>query len=238
MHLNVLKALKVVTYNIHKCVGTDRKLDPYRVVAVLRELDADVIALQEADRRFGTRESCIPVAQIESETPWKHVPLGVRATGIGWHGNAILVRKGTSIVEAHALNLPMLEPRGAVQADIAVAGRSVRVIAVHLDLSGLWRRRQVRWLLSHLEQRDAQFPTILLGDFNQWSNRGALSEFAFHHYRILQTPKSFHSSKPVAQLDRIIVSHDIRVEASGVHVSMLSRKASDHLPVWADLAFT
>jgi endonuclease/exonuclease/phosphatase family metal-dependent hydrolase len=228
--------LKVVTYNIHKCVGTDLKRDPVRILDVLCEVDADIIALQEADRRYGTRESCLPAALIEAETPWKHVPLGVRATGIGWHGNAILVRKDAHIREAHALNIPMLEPRGAVMAEIVVAGRSVRVVGVHLDLSGLWRRRQVRWLLSHLGE--PQSPTILLGDFNQWSNRGALSEFALHHhYRILQTPKSFHSSQPLAPLDRIVVSHDIIVKASGTHVSLLARKASDHLPVWAELAF-
>jgi endonuclease/exonuclease/phosphatase family metal-dependent hydrolase len=230
-------SFKVVTYNIHKCVGTDRKRSPARIVDVLCELDADIVALQEADERFGTRESCIPAALIEAETPWQHVPLGVRASGVGFHGNAILVRKGTPIREARALNIPMLEPRGAVLADVVVAGLSVRVVGVHLDLTGLWRRRQVRWLLSHLEDPGSHLPTILMGDFNQWSNRGALSEFAFHHYRIIQTPNSFHSSRPVAPLDRIIVSHELRVEASGAHISLPSRKASDHLPVWAELAF-
>ena len=228
-------SLKVATYNIHKCVGTDRKRDPARILEVLREVDADIIALQEADKRFGARDSCIPAAMIEAETPWQHVPLGVRTTGIGWHGNAILVRKGTQIREAHALNIPTLEPRGAVAAIVMLAGRPVRVAGVHLDLSGLWRRRQVRWLLTHLEENGPHIPTIIMGDFNQWSDRGALSEFAFHHHRILKTPKSFHSTRPVAQLDRIIVSHDIGVTGCGAHISPLSQKASDHLPVWADL---
>lgn len=228
-------ALKVATYNIHKCVGTDRKRDPSRILNVLREIDADIIALQEADRRFGARDSCIPAAMIEAETPWQHVPLGVRNTGIGWHGNAILVRKGSHIREAHALDIPTLEPRGAVSAVVTVAGRAIRVAGVHLDLSGLWRRRQVRWLLKHLDESSPHMPTIIMGDFNQWSDRGALSEFAFHHHRILKTPKSFHSTRPVAHLDRIIVSHDVGVTDCGAHISPLSQKASDHLPVWADL---
>ncbi len=227
--------LKVATYNIHKCVGTDRKSNPMRILEVLREVDADIIALQEADKRFGSRDSCIPAVTIEAETPWQHVPLGVRATGIGWHGNAILVRKNVQVRAAQALNIPMLEPRGAVAAEIVISGRTVRVIGVHLDLSGLWRRRQVRWLLAHLEEHAAHMPTIIMGDFNQWSDRGALSEFAFHHHRIIKTPKSFHSARPVAHLDRIIVSHDISAVSCGAHITPLSKKASDHLPVWAEL---
>lgn len=227
--------LKVATYNIHKCVGTDRKRDPARILEVLREVDADIIALQEADKRFGARDSCIPAALIETETSWQHVPLGVRATGIGWHGNAILVRKDIQIRSAQALNIPMLEPRGAVSADIVVGGHALRVIGVHLDLSGLWRRRQVRWLLAHLENTTPHIPAVIMGDFNQWSDRGALSEFAFHHHRILKTPKSFHSIRPVAHLDRIIISHNVGAMQCGVHISPLSQKASDHLPIWADL---
>ncbi len=227
--------VKVATYNIHKCVGTDRKRNPQRVLDVLREVDADIIALQEADKRFGARDSCIPAVLIASETSWQHVPLGIRQNGLGWHGNAILVRKGTEIKTAAALNIPMLEPRGAVSAELVIGGRHIRVIGVHLDLSGLWRRRQVRWLLSYLDSDPRHLPTVIMGDFNQWSDRGALSEFAFHHHRIIKTPKSFHSARPMAQLDRIIISHDIEVTNCGAHTTPLSQKASDHLPVWAAL---
>lgn len=227
--------IKVATYNVRKCVGLDRRRNPSRIIKVLNEIDADVIALQEADQRFGSRESCLPVDIIDTETPWKHVPWGKRDTGIGWHGNAILVRDDYRIGEAHPLDLPTLEPRGAVMADITTDAGPIRVIGVHLDLSGLWRRRQIRALLAYLDAQDDHIPTILMGDFNQWSQGGALSEFAFHHHRIIQTPKSFHTSRPMAQLDRIIVSHDILVDDSGVHVSALSQKASDHLPVWANL---
>jgi endonuclease/exonuclease/phosphatase family metal-dependent hydrolase len=229
--------VKVATYNIHKCVGTDRRRDPVRILNVLKEIDADIIALQEADRRFGKRDSTIPATAIESETDWHHVPFGVRANGIGWHGNALLVRKGIEVRDAHPLDLPMLEPRGAVMAELAIHGHPVRVIGLHLDLSGLWRRRQVRWLLAYIDSMPRHMPTIMMGDFNQWSDRGALSEFAFHHHRIIKTPKSFHSTRPVATLDRIIVSHDIKVGEAGAHISPLSQKASDHLPVWAELKF-
>jgi endonuclease/exonuclease/phosphatase family metal-dependent hydrolase len=228
--------LKVATYNIRKCIGLDRKRDPARILAVLSEIGADIITLQEADRRFGARESCLPAAMIEAETPWTHVPFNIRPGGIGWHGNAILVRRGVEVKNAHPMDLPMLEPRGAVEAELIIDGRHIRVIGAHLDLSGLWRRRQIKAMLAHIDAASRRLPTILMGDFNQWSDRGALSEFAFHHHRILKTPKSFHTSRPVAQLDRIIVSHDVDVVDCGAHISPLSQKASDHLPIWADLS--
>jgi endonuclease/exonuclease/phosphatase family metal-dependent hydrolase len=78
-------------------------------------------------------------------------------------------------------------------------------------------------------------PTVMMGDFNQWSDKGALSELAFHHDRLVQTPKSFHTARPVARLDRIIVSHDVRVTAADSHISALSKQASDHLPLWATI---
>ena len=228
-------SLKVATYNIRKCVGLDQKRNPHRILSVLNEIDADIITLQEADRRFGARESCLPAAMIEAETPWHVVPLHIRPGGIGWHGNAILIRRNYEIRSARPLDLPMLEPRGAVEAELVIAGRHIRVIGAHLDLSGLWRRRQVKAMLAHIDTAAQYMPTIMMGDFNQWSEAGALSEFAFHHHRIVKTPKSYHSSRLVARLDRIIVSHDIAVEECGAQNSPLALRASDHLPVWASL---
>jgi endonuclease/exonuclease/phosphatase family metal-dependent hydrolase len=131
--------------------------------------------------------------------------------------------------------LPTLEPRGAVVAEIQIAGAMLRIVGTHLDLSGLWRRRQIRALLTFLDSAQAHIPTVIMGDFNQWSNRGALSEFAFHHHRLVNTPPSYHSRRPVARLDRIIVSHDLLVTEADVHASLLSRIASDHLPLWATI---
>lgn len=230
-----MEPLKVATYNIRKCIGTDRRRDPARILQVLREIDADIIALQEADRRFGMRLSAIPLPMLSAESDYMPVSLSGRAHGIGWHGNAILLRRGIEIRHAQPLPLPMLEPRGAVVAEVRVNGAPFRVIGVHLDLSGLWRRRQIRTILGYLDSAAQHLPTIIMGDFNQWSDRGALSEFAFHHHRLVQTPPSFHSHRPVARLDRIIVSHEIAVEEAGVHASPLARRASDHLPLWTQI---
>ena len=230
-----MASLKVATYNIRKCIGTDRRRDPDRVLAVLREIDADVVTLQEADRRFGQRASAIPHHMFLENSDYVPVDFGGRAHGIGWHGNAILVRRGIEVRSAQPLIIPTLEPRGAVVAELRVDGTALRILGVHLDLSGLWRRRQIWAILKHLDGAAHHLPTVIMGDFNQWSDRGALSEFAFHHHRLVKTPPSFHSRKPVARLDRIIVSHDITVNAADVHNSSLAKLASDHLPLWADL---
>jgi endonuclease/exonuclease/phosphatase family metal-dependent hydrolase len=230
-----MASLKVATYNIRKCIGTDRRRDPGRVLAVLREIDADVVTLQEADRRFGQRASAIPHHMFLENSDYVPVDFGGRAHGIGWHGNAILVRRGIEVRHAQPLIIPTLEPRGAVVAELRVDGTALRILGVHLDLSGLWRRRQIRAILKHLDGAAHHLPTVIMGDFNQWSDRGALSEFAFHHHRLVKTPPSFHSRKPVARLDRIIVSHNITVNAADVHNSALAKLASDHLPLWADL---
>jgi len=228
-----VQSIKVATYNIRKCVGTDRRRNPERILEVLDEIGADVIALQEADRRFGNRLSAIPHHLLLEHGTYRPVEIGGRPQSIGWHGNALLVRNGITVRHSEIVPLPTLEPRGAVLADLLIEGRALRVIGTHLDLSGLWRRRQIRALLARLDGAEHHLPTVLMGDFNQWSDRGALSEFAFHHHRLVKTPPSFHSNRPVARLDRIIVSHDIEVEEADTHVSDLSRRASDHLPLWA-----
>ena len=230
-----MPSIKVATYNIRKCVGTDRRRNPERILEVLGEIDADIVALQEADRRFGNRLSAIPHHLLLEQGIYQPVEIGGRPQSIGWHGNALLVKRGIEVGHSEIVPLPTLEPSGAALADLNIDCHPLRVIGTHLDLSGLWRRRQIRALLARLDGASHHLPTVLMGDFNQWSDRGALSEFAFHHHRLVKTPPSFHSNRPVARLDRIIVSHDIVVEGSGAHISDLSKRASDHLPLWATL---
>ena len=232
--------LRAATWNIRKCIGTDRRRDPARVLACLAHIDADVVTLQEADRRFGARAAAIPHAMLATDGRWEAVDFGIREAGIGWHGNAILVRRGMRWRHARALDLPMLEPRGAVLAEIEIGGRWLRVMGAHLDLSGMWRRRQVRALIGHLDdatRAHGPLPTVLMGDFNQWRDSGALSEFAFHHLRLLHTPRSFHSSRPVARLDRVAISHDLTELGNGSCAQPEFVRASDHLPIWVELAF-
>jgi endonuclease/exonuclease/phosphatase family metal-dependent hydrolase len=228
--------LKVASYNIHKAVGLDRRCDPDRILAVLREIDADVIALQEADRRFGDRASVLPRQAIDDHSPWRAVPLRTRADSIGWHGNALLVRRDIEVVHAEPVALPMLEPRGAVFAELLIGGKPLLVAGMHLDLSGLRRRHQLRAVLDHLARCGRKGPAVLMGDFNQWSHaRGAMREFN-GDWTQLVPGNSFPSRQPVAALDRIVVSAQLSCTAKGVHHSALSALASDHLPVFAELS--
>lgn len=228
--------IKFASYNIHKAVGIDRRRDHERILRVLLEVDADVVALQEVDRRFGRRMAVLPLDAIRLATNYVPVPLSMKPDSLGWHGNALLVRRGIELIEAAPVPLPVLEPRGAIRADLLVEGRHVRVIGMHLDLSGLRRRHQVRSVLAHCMACDHHVPTVMMGDFNEWSQRGgALREFDGRAWQVLAPGRSFPSRRPIAQLDRIIVSPEWQVAGTHVHHSPLAATGSDHLPVFASL---
>jgi endonuclease/exonuclease/phosphatase family metal-dependent hydrolase len=107
---------------------------------------------------------------------------------------------------------------------------------MHLDLSGLRRRQQVRTVLGHVAECDGQLPTVLMGDFNEWSRTGGcLGEFHHDAWRVLSPGRSFPSRRPVAMLDRIVASPEWDCGTCGVHHSALAARASDHLPVFARL---
>ena len=225
--------LTFATYNIHKAVGLDRRRDPERIIAVLRELKADVIALQEADRRLGERASVLPRALLD-DTPWKVVDVARRPRSIGWHGNALLVRRDFGVSTSEPLDLPTLEPRGAACAELEIEGLCLRVVGMHLDLSGLRRRDQLRAVLRYCEARKP-CPTVLMGDFNQWGrSTGAMRVFD-KDWEVAPSGNSFPSRRPIAPLDRIIHSPHWKCVETGIHHSALAIAASDHLPVTAVL---
>ncbi|MBX7482381.1 endonuclease/exonuclease/phosphatase family protein [Qipengyuania qiaonensis] len=222
------------SYNIHKAVGLDRKRDPERILSVLHEIDADIVALQEADRRIGERASVLPRAELD-DTHWRVVEVARRPRSIGWHGNALLVRRGIDIVHGEALDLPIIEPRGAACGEFVVEGRSLRVIGTHLDLSGLRRRDQIRSLLKFCGKCRRDLPTVIMGDFNQWGRQtGAMREFAAD-WQVITPGRSYPSRQPVATLDRIVASRHWNCIATDVHHTALSAVASDHLPIKATL---
>ena len=253
--MSVSPCITVASYNMRKAIGLDRRRDPQRILDVLRQIDADVVALQEADRRFGGRGSAVPHELIDTHGMYVPVHLGVRhkrplekarkhaeklfkvsTRNLGWHGNALLVKRHIGVLDCAALDLPTLEPRGAVMAELLIGDQAVRVVGMHLDLSGLWRRRQVRAILDAIAARPQKMPTVLMGDTNEWRTAaGCLKDFE-PEFHLAPTGPSFHARHPVAALDRIIVHKDLNIEASGVHMSHNARRASDHLPIWARLS--
>ena len=227
--------IRVASYNIRKAIGTDRRRNPERILAVLAEIDADIVALQEADRRFGPRIAALPPLLIEHHSDYRPAPLNIHADSIGWHGNAMLVRKSAEIRTSDIIHLPYLEPRGAVVAEVALEnGAEFRMFGMHLDLSGLWRRRQATTIL-HAHSNAAEMPTLLAGDLNEWRTLGGCLFDFERHFGFAPCGRSFPSRRPIGQLDRIMHCDRLKLLDCGVHDSLLARRASDHLPIWADV---
>ncbi|MDP1026526.1 endonuclease/exonuclease/phosphatase family protein [Sphingomonas sp. KR1UV-12] len=234
--ISSLPRIRIASYNMRKGIGTDRRRSPERIIEVLREIDADIVALQEADRRFGTREGVIPRHLLDEHSDWKPVAVGKRAASMGWHGNALLVRKTAGVTHCEAIHLPALEPRGAVTADVVIGGATLRIVGMHLDLSGLWRRKQAAAILAHVAQQSTPHPTVMMGDLNEWTAAaGCLRDFG-RDFQFATTGPSFHARRPIGRLDRIMVSRELKILDCGVHASAAARKASDHLPIWAEVA--
>lgn len=227
--------LSVASYNIHKGVGTDRRRDLARTAAVIAEIGADILALQEADTRFGQRTGLLDLDRLRREQGLIPVPVDGVGEAHGWHGNLLLVRNAL-VKEVHQLILPGLEPRGALVTDLEIAGKPLRVVNAHLGLLAKSRAAQARALLDKMAGLDAQ-PTLLMGDLNEWRGAGAAFQALGKHFRIAQALPSFPSRYPLLALDRMMMSHHGALEDVSTHISPLSRRASDHLPIKARLRF-
>ncbi len=222
--------MRLVSYNIRKAIGLDRRRMPGRILDVLNALEGDVVVLQEADKRLGPRPPALPPALLAAHSDYVPAPLGQNGLSLGFHGNAILLRRGLGLTEARPIPLPGLEPRGAVS---ILTECGLRVVGVHLGLLRRHRRAQIAALLDTLA-RDPH-PTAILGDFNEWSPERGLE--ALRQSFLLHAPgRSYHAARPVAALDRIALTPDLALHASGVCQSPLARIASDHLPIWADIS--
>ncbi len=225
--------VRVASYNIHKAIGNDGTYDPVRTISVIAEIDADIIALQEVDRRLGDRKGRLNLATLEKETGLTLVPLAARPLSHGWHGNALFYRRGT-VIRAERLHLPHAEPRGAVLAEFDIGGRRLRVVAAHLGLLSRTRRLQMERLRVHLEAREPM-PTLLCGDFNEWrpGRTNSPLERLSPLFQTANAVPSFPSRRPVFPLDRIFGWPDGLISDFSAHDSPVARRASDHLPVKA-----
>lgn len=224
----------VASYNVHKCRGADGKFRPDRVAAVISEIGADLIALQEVDRRFGRRTGLLDAHQLERRTGLRLLVQSDLADGHGWHGNALLVRGEPRLYQRRRLHLPGLEPRGAVVAEIDLGGGPLRIIAAHLGLLGGCRVRQATTILATLAEAPPM-PTVLLGDLNEWRDRGsALGVLEPLFGRAPRRP-SYPARFPLLSLDRILGWPTGLVDDVEVHDTPLARQASDHLPLTARL---
>ena len=227
--------LIVASWNLHKCVGTDGRFDPHRSTAVIAELGADIVALQEADRRFGRRIGLLDRKLLEKQAGLVPLPISDLQDGLGWHGNAILVRPGTR-ARLRRLALPGAEPRGAVVAELDLKHGPLRLVAAHFGLLPRCRRRQATAILAALGEKEP-LPTVLCGDLNEWhpGERSSLRALSPMFGPVTGGPASFPTRLPMLALDRILAWPKPLVSEVEVHDSALARVASDHLPLTARL---
>ena len=225
--------LRLASYNLHKCRGMFGVHDPARNLRVIAALGADIVALQEVDFRFGLRREALPRALIEQMTGL--VPLdhwGTSDQSLGWHGQTILMRPELA---AHAqprrLPLPGAEPRGA----LAMRLPHITVVAVHLGLMRSSRRAQLARLAVKIGQLGGE-TVALTGDFNEW--RGDRGLEALTDLNVIAPGRSWPAILPRLHYDRIALSPSLTVEDCGVVDDEEARGASDHLPIWADIALS
>jgi endonuclease/exonuclease/phosphatase family metal-dependent hydrolase len=239
--------VRILTYNVHRCVGTDRRLDVGRVAAVIAAQAPDIVALQELDvgrARTGGVDQAHQIAERLGMAFHFNAALQVEEER---YGDAILTRLPERLVKAGAIpghpRFGRLEPRGAVWVAVDVGGVELQVINTHLGLVPREQRLQATALAGPdwAGAAAAGAPLALLGDMNATPRNAA--------YRILgrrlkearrlapggDRVPTFPSTFPVLAIDHVFVSDGIRVEAVRSPLDPLTRLASDHLPLVVDL---
>jgi endonuclease/exonuclease/phosphatase family metal-dependent hydrolase len=235
--------LRVVTYNIHKCRGLDRRVTPARIADVLLETEADVIALQEV-LSIENGSSDDHQAHYIADRLGFHYTIGEnRRLNNGAYGNVILSRFPLQFVHNYDISWRHREKRGCLRADIHVGedSRPIHIFNVHLGTAFIERRFQGRSICSVdiLNNSSLVGPRIVLGDFNEWT-RGLASRLLSAHLesvdlmRYMRHQRTYPGIFPLLHLDHVYYDSSLHLENFVVHRSRTALIASDHLPLIAD----
>jgi endonuclease/exonuclease/phosphatase family metal-dependent hydrolase len=236
------RVIRALTYNVHSCVGTDRRHDPDRIAEVIADCAADVIALQELDvgrKRTGHLDQAAHIARHLDMMAHFHPAMHVEDER---YGDAILTALPTRLVKVGAL--PSIgEPRGAIWTEVACGGLVLQVVNTHLGLRRRERQAQVETLLSADwtgNQLWQSSPSLLLGDFNAGPGSAVYRHIARGLRPILpdsgrKVRPTFPSRLPLLRLDHLFASDRVRTISVETINTPLARRASDHLPLLATL---
>jgi endonuclease/exonuclease/phosphatase family metal-dependent hydrolase len=222
----------VATYNVHKCIGTDRIQDPERIAKVIQELEVDAIGLQEVDSRSDGIEESAQMAYLANTTGFFAVAGPTIQRHDGEYGNVLLTKWPVLESRRVDISFPEREPRGALDVLLEIYGKVVRIVVTHLGLTSAERWHQAKCLEGFLcTQREDVL--VLLGDANDWFPRSR--SLRLLHRCLGKSPgrATFPSHRPFLSLDRIWVRPREALSSVHVHKSILSRVASDHLPLKA-----
>jgi endonuclease/exonuclease/phosphatase family metal-dependent hydrolase len=232
--------LRVVTYNIHKCRGLDRRISPARILSVLKELDADILCLQEVVNAPGTH-LYDQAGEIERALPEYIHRFGAnRPLHGGTYGNLTLSRLPIRTWQNHDLT-SRREERGVLQTDIELGPQLLHVFNVHLGTGFNERRRQARLLLGEKILANPQLtsPRLVVGDLNEWT-RGLTTHLlreTFHTFsprHTLRLPATFPGLLPLVTLDHCYYEAPLELLDSHLVRTPTALVASDHLPLIAD----
>lgn len=222
--------MRVATYNVHDCVGRDSVYDPLRIISVIQELNADIIALQEL-----TLDDAGEIMQlIREHTAMFSVDGTLFTRGIGRYGNVLLSRRPFVMQSVHELPERSRELRGVIHAEIEWNHQTIAVFATHLGLNRGERRQQIEFLTELCKESGP--PAILMGDLNVWRGAGELrplADIGFFHYSVRSFPIW---PRPVISLDRIMVQQPVMIESCVRHEAGKVRQASDHYPLVAQIS--
>lgn len=225
--------LTLATYNIHACIGGDKRFDPARIAAVINELDADVIALQEVEHHLLEKQDLLAV--LAQQTGYQAIagPASLREDRD--YGNGLLTRLPIEKVSQLDISVPNVEPRAAIQATLRYQQHRLQIMATHLGLKPFERRIQVKKLLAaHMYQSDADI-SVMMGDVNEWFLWGRPLRWLHQQYAPQPHLATFPAKFPLFALDRIWVSPQDKKVILKVHRTPLAKLASDHLPLIAQL---
>src|SRR5262245_7551784 len=218
------EVLRIASYNVHGCSGSDGKRDVARVAAVIEELGCDTVGLQEVDYRLD---------YIAQKLGMQPVPGLTLARHDGPFGNALLTRRKVLAVRRLAFAYSRREPRNALDVDLEVEGETVRVIVTHLGLWPAERRYQVKRILKMLKETPISERVVVLGDINEWLPLGRPLRWMNALFGRSLAERSFPSRWPIVALDRVWVRPRHALLALKAHRTPLAVQASDHLPVKA-----